>query len=412
MKNVLIVDAPPMLREFLTDKLVAEKIRVEVAEIKRDALSKMFSIFPDLIILNVEKSIDDLFEFLTKKKMDLNSKKIPVIMTGPVANKDEVVDLVQYGVIKYFTRPIKFDVFFESIGRVLRMPFSVDDTPCVLDLHLNKDIIFIEIAMGMNREKISLLKYKLSEIIEKNQLVMPKVILMLTSLSLSFVDGFNLELLFENITADNRILKKNIKVLSLDSITKEFIDGHTELHGIEVVENLSEVLNSLVEGSPASNAQDLIADTLLTVEENDTVQGSVEMRFSSDSSSAEGENAKIRIAVIDDDPAVRNMLVNTLQSVTSEISVFENGMDFVQSLSSNVYDLAVLDIYMPGMNGFQVLKTLVDQKIDLPVVVYSQMVQKEYIMQALSLGAKSYLLKPQKPESIVQKVLETLNAKK
>ena len=122
-------------------------------------------------------------------------------MCGPVLGKDEVADLAQYGVIKYFAKPIKFDIFFESIGRVLRMPFAVDDTPCILDIHLSKNIIFIEIALGLNHEKIAMLKYRLSDIIEKNHLAMPTVILMLTSLSLSFVDGYNLEYLFETVTS-------------------------------------------------------------------------------------------------------------------------------------------------------------------------------------------------------------------
>ena len=46
-----------------------------------------------------------------------------------------------------------------------------------------------------------------------------------------------------------------------------------------------------------------------------------------------------------------------------------------------------------------------------PIIVYSQAVQKEMAVQALSLGAKSYLIKPQKPEVIIQKAKELLNGK-
>ncbi len=411
MKNVLIIDAPVMLREFLTEKLSAEKVAVESADSQRDAATRMFSILPDLIILNVEKSVEDVYEFLSKKKNDVNGKKIPIIMCGPVLEKGEVAELAQYGVIKYFAKPIKFDIFFESIGRVLRMPFAVDDTPCILDIHLSKNVIFIEIALGLNHEKIAMLKYRLSDIIEKNHLAMPTIILMLTSLSLSFVDGYNLEYLFETVTSDNRILKKNIKVLSLDSITKEFIEGHTELNGIEVVENLSNVLNSLVEGNVTTGAQDVIADTLL-VPEKDESSSTIEMRFSADSESEkEKKKMSAKIAVVDSDPAVCQSLLNVLQSISNEISVFQNGTQFVQSLSQKSYDIAIMEIYLPGINGFQILKTLLDKNISLDVIVYSQITQKEYIMQTLRLGAKSYILKPQKPEVVFQKVVEILNAK-
>lgn len=411
MKNVLIIDAPAMLREFLTEKLSAEKVAVESADSKRDAIARAFSILPDIIILNIEQSLEELYEFLSKKKNDVNGKKIPIIMTGPVLEKEELSDLAQYGVIKYFAKPVKFDVFFESIGRVLRMPFVIDDTPCILDIHLSKNIIFIEIALGLNHEKIAMLKYRLSEIIEKNHLVMPTVILMLTSLSLSFVDGYNLEYLFESVTTDNRILKKNIKVLSLDSIAKEFIEGHTELNGIEVVKNISSVLNSLVEANVTSNAQNVIADTLL-VPEKDESSTSFEMRFSpADSSEDPKKKIAAKIAVIDADPAVCQSLLNVFQSISNEISVFQDGSQFIQSLSQKKYDIAVMEIYLSGINGFQILQTLIDKKIQLDVIVYSQITQKEYIMQSLRLGAKSYILKPQKPEVVFQKVVEILNAK-
>ena len=58
MKNVLIIDAPVMLREFLTEKLSAEKVAVESADSQRDAATRMFSILPDLIILNVEGAMN------------------------------------------------------------------------------------------------------------------------------------------------------------------------------------------------------------------------------------------------------------------------------------------------------------------------------------------------------------------
>ena len=75
------------------------------------------------------------------------------------------------------------------------------------------------------------------------------------------------------------------------------------------------------------------------------------------------------------------------------------------------YDLAILDILMPGLTGFDVLKFLRRQDIDVPVVVYSKAKQKEAVIQALSLGAKSYLVKPQRSEVILQKAIEVLHEK-
>lgn len=415
MKNVLVIDAPPMLREFLKEKFTEENVAVEIADSQRDALPKFLSILPELVIINIEHSVGDVLEFLEKKQADPNGKKIPIIMTGPLIEQYEVTDLVQYGVIKYFTRPIKFDIFFDSVGRVLHSAFAIDTTKCVLDLHLNHDIIFVEIAMGLNREKISLLKYKISEMIDNNKLTVPKIILMMSDLSLSYVDGLNLELLLNNITADRRVLRRNIKVLSFDKFVYDFIDGHPVYEGIQVVKELSSVLNSLIEGSSTSNVQELITDKILAAEK-DADLGSVDLHFSADnghSISGKDELAagSLKVAVIDTDLTVIKFLKQATETI-GEVSIFLSGKEFVSKVKPGEFDIAITGMYMPEVTGLDILKFLIDNRIDLPVIVYSNVVQKEVIMQTLRLGASSYLVKPQPPEVIVQKALEVINAKR
>ena len=413
MKSVLVIDAPPMMREFLTEKLSAEGVIVEIADGQRDALPKFLSVLPDLVILNVEHSVSDILEFLDKKQSDPNGKKIPVIMAGPVIDHDEVSDLVQYGVIKYFNRPIRYDLFFDSVGRVLHTSFSVDTTPCVLDMHLNKDIIFIEIAKGLNREKITLLKYKLAEIIESNNLPLPKLILMMSDLSLSYVDGLNLELLLENITADRRILRRNIKILSFDTFVSDFIEGHPIYDGIKVVQNLSDVMASLVD-TTADSIENLISDKILALSDgNGKNAGAV--RFYSDTYTADGSaetsEGHLKIAVIDSDLNVVKYLKSVLETI-GEVTVFLSPKEFIANIKPDAFDFAITGMVMPEITGLDILRFLVEKRIDLPVIVYSNVIQKEVIMQALKLGAGSYLINPQPAQVIVQKVLEIINARK
>ena len=66
---------------------------------------------------------------------------------------------------------------------------------------------------------------------------------------------------------------------------------------------------------------------------------------------------------------------------------------------------------MPGMSGFDILTKLKVTPDAPPVIVYSQATQREVVIQALSLGAKSYLVKPQKPDVIITKAIEVLHAK-
>ena len=414
MKRVLIIDAPPLFREFLKEKLSHEKVNVEIAHIKRDAFTKLVSSLPDLLIIDLSVSIREIIDFLTKKNEDPNASRIPVFMTGPIIAQDQISLLSQFNVVKYFNKPIKFDVFFESIGKLLKTGFSIDTTPCILEIHLNNDIIFIEIAQGLNREKISLLKYRISEIIEQNNITIPKIILMMTDLSLSFVDGANLEFLLDNVIADTRIQKKNIKILSLDSFTKELVRGHSQYDGIEVVTNLSNILPALIDNTESSNIADLITEKVLTPTE-DISPATVEMKFYSDSGVLDSSDKKINdnphIAIVDDDQVTRTILQNTFKQINAEISLFDSGSEFLMATNKHIFDLIILDIYMPGLSGFDILKTLHSKQYKTPIIIYSNATSKESVVQALSLGAKSYLVKPLKPEALLQKAIEVLHSR-
>jgi DNA-binding response OmpR family regulator len=403
-----------LFREFLKEKLSHEKVNVEIAHIKRDAFTKLVSSLPDLLIIDLSVSIREIIDFLTKKNEDPNASRIPVFMTGPIIAQDQISLLSQFNVVKYFNKPIKFDVFFESIGKVLKTGFSIDTTPCILEIHLNNDIIFIEIAQGLNREKISLLKYRISEIIEQNNITTPKIILMMTDLSLSFVDGANLEFLLDNVIADTRIQKKNIKILSLDSFTKELVRGHSQYDGIEVVTNLSNILPALIDNTESSNIADLITEKVLTPTE-DISPATVEMKFYSDSGVLDSSDKKINdnphIAIVDDDQVTRTILQNTFKQLNAEISLFDSGSEFLMATNKHIFDLIILDIYMPGLSGFDILKTLHSKQYKTPIIIYSNATSKESVVQALSLGAKSYLVKPLKPEALLQKAIEVLHSR-
>lgn len=435
MKNVLIIDAPPMFREFLKNKLSEEKVNVIITQEKRDALIKITSVLPDLVIIDINDfdDPDSIMELFQKIKADPNASRIPTIATGPKMDKNIIGTYAKLGIHKYFIKPIKFDIFFESIGRILHTAFSMDSTPCVLDIHRNSDIIFIEIAQGLNREKLSLLKYKLSEIIENNEIEVPKIILMMTNLELSFVDGLNLELLIDNILSNTKVHTKNVKVLSFSTFTQQLIDGHPQYDGIEVATDISQVLNYFVESSNTSRVSDLIADRILSTSDLDS-DGSIEMRFSSDATEAmseaqpeitEEKDTSVpgktqdttgssatdeTIAIIDDDQITLKLCYAGFTQAGYKVDLFSSGIDFLANMSKKRYKAIILDILMPGVSGFDTLKRLQGLANKPPIVIYSQAIRKDIVLQSLSLGAKSFIAKPQKPEVLVSKVQEILSS--
>ena len=189
MKQVLLVDASPLFNEFIRTKLGDDTLKVETAVGKKDAFQKMVIGLPDLVIVDIEKDLSDIQDFLDRKLQEPNAIKIPMILSGPQIPHNQVVTLMKYGVVKYFAKPVKFDVFFEAVSKILQTVLTFDSTPSILQCHVNGNIIFVDLAQGLNRDKITIFKYKLAEILDKNNMHEPKIVLMMSDMDLSFMDG-------------------------------------------------------------------------------------------------------------------------------------------------------------------------------------------------------------------------------
>lgn len=419
MKNVLVVDTTPILGDFLKAKFSEAKIDITFIQDKLDSIPKMISLLPDLVIIDIRDTDDKEFilDYLHKIKDDPNASRIPLIAAGPVMDRTDIAQFAKYGVQKYFVKPIKFDAFFEAVDNILQTPFFMDTTPCILDIHCNGNIIFIEIAQGLNREKISILRYKLSEMIEQSGFDSPKIIIMMSNLDLTFVDGLNLELLLNNVVANNKVQNKNVKILSFSKFTKELIEGHPEYTGIEVTTDISQILNSLIDTSTGASITDIIVDRILTTNDAEK-NGAIEMRFSVDTNTpsrsvqiAEGLDPYLKhIALIDTDSVSLDLLASTFRAKRFHVDTFSSGNAFLEAAAEKNYDLIILDILMPDIKGVETLKKLKDLPSNPIIFIYSKMMRKETIIQSLSAGAKQYFVKPQNTEVILNKAVEMLSA--
>lgn len=413
MKKVLIIDSHQLFRDFLKQKLSLDQIEVTLTQENRDSYPKMLTLLPNLVILDMGEDRVEEMAFLEKKLGDPNTASIPTIITGPSADKSSIAALAKYGVIKYFAKPIQFDVFFEAIGKVLHNPLSMDTTPSVLDLHRNNSIIFIELAVGLNREKLALLQYKLTEMIETEEIESPKILIMLTNLELTFVDGFNLEFLLDNILACPKVHTKHVKILSLSPFLKEFLEGHEAYNGIEMSNNLPKVLNSLIDTTITSSVSDLITDRILTSSYLDEDSSSVETRFFSDTNSdpealKHADGTVLNIAIIDSDLKSLAMSKTAFEGYGANVSAYNSSQSFLADYEAEKFNLVVLDVVLPDNTGLNVLAQLRREYNAPPVIVYSPPLQREWVVKILQSGAKTYIIKPQKPNVLVQKSLSLL----
>ena len=298
---------------------------------------------------------------------------------------------------------------------------EMDSTPCIIEAHVNDDIVFIEIARGINREKIDLLRFKIRELLDLYGIQKPRVLLMISDMELSFVDGSNLEFLLETVVEASGARTRNIKILARSSFVREFVAGRPEFSDIEVLSSLEFALDGLVaDAALAADAPEdkaaIITDRILRAQPSSGNE-SVTMRFEQE----KGKPARImetagdlggglEIAVVDDDFVIQELLKTTFGELKATVSTFANGRLFLDAVRSRVFDLVFLDLRMPEVDGFGVLAELHAQDLDMPIIVLSAVTQRESVVKAFQAGVKSYLVKPLKPEHILRKTLEILKA--
>jgi len=101
-----------------------------------------------------------------------------------------------------------------------------------------------------------------------------------------------------------------------------------------------------------------------------------------------------RILVIDDERSIRNTLKEIIEYEQHEVDVAENGIEGLDALGRNAYDIALLDIKMPEMDGIEVLQRINEKHPDVQVVMISGHGNVDTAVKALKLGAYDFIEKP------------------
>ena len=138
------------------------------------------------------------------------------------------------------------------------------------------------------------------------------------------------------------------------------------------------------------------------------------MRRGSESNRAQADPAGASLLVVDDIEANRELLARRLKKLGHRVSIAEDGEQALAMLGEQPFDLVLLDITMPGMDGYQVLETMKSDArySELPVVMVSAIDEAESITRCLDLGADDYLPKPFDPAVMRARVESSLARKR
>lgn len=113
---------------------------------------------------------------------------------------------------------------------------------------------------------------------------------------------------------------------------------------------------------------------------------------------------RARVLVVEDEASIRYFLTETLLEAGYAVTAVDSGEAALARLAAEAFDLALLDLHLPGIGGMNVLTALRQQAPDTTVIVLTAHASLETAVQALRQGAHDYLFKPCEPEQLRESV--------
>ena len=112
----------------------------------------------------------------------------------------------------------------------------------------------------------------------------------------------------------------------------------------------------------------------------------------------------MRILVVEDEKNLADVVASTLKKEKYLVDVSNDGEDGLYNALSGVYNLIILDVMLPGVNGFDILKQIREENIDTKVIMLTAKSELEDKLNGLTHGADDYMTKPFHIEELIARV--------
>jgi DNA-binding response OmpR family regulator len=400
-KIILVIENSDTVRSYLCSKLKSAGFEVLETRNGFEGLIKLKNTRPDLVIMEYSLPRASGVEVLEEKSKSKAVADVPVIMFTTKVDRGKIQEVAKFGLTRLFAKPLRVDTLMKAVSEVLGVEISLDTTPCNIDVHMNERVLFIELAQGLNEEKIELMGYKIREILELYGIQSPAVLVIMTAINLDVNDESKLSGFFKTILEASGASPQAIRVLTTSSYVRRFLSWNKEFAGAAIVGNLTEALDQLL-GIKVSNfveeGRRILTDDYVAPKKVEA--GEIQIHYEVDKGYS--------VAVVDDDPVTRGLVIAAFSKEGWEVVPYEDGKAFLEDLGERKFDLVFLDILMPVLDGFAVLNRLKAAGSKTPVIILSAVSQRETVVKALGFGVRSYLAKPLGAEDIQRKAAEIL----
>nr|WP_315035347.1 response regulator transcription factor [uncultured Chryseobacterium sp.] len=115
-------------------------------------------------------------------------------------------------------------------------------------------------------------------------------------------------------------------------------------------------------------------------------------------------NLKIKILYLEDDPLLGEVTADMLTRKHFSVKWATNGIDGLEAIKNENFDIVVADIMMPKLDGYTFLKTLREQGNKIPLILLSARVLTEDVLKGFEIGADDYIRKPFSIEELIARI--------
>lgn len=117
----------------------------------------------------------------------------------------------------------------------------------------------------------------------------------------------------------------------------------------------------------------------------------------------------MKILYAEDDVLMQKLIVHALVRLGYEVTTVDDGIEAIEAIDGEEFDLIILDLFMPHKSGFEVVEYIRDEKkLITPILIISRNHLSDTIQKAYTSGANDYVVKPFKPEDLIVKVTRLL----
>mgnify|MGYP003608541380 CR=1 FL=1 len=118
----------------------------------------------------------------------------------------------------------------------------------------------------------------------------------------------------------------------------------------------------------------------------------------------------MKILLLEDDYSYRVSIRDYLISLEFEVDAFENGQDALEAIFNNSYALLLMDVRVPKVSGYEIVKEVRKQDIDVPIILVTSLTDIDDLSIGYEIGCNDYIRKPFALKELKYRIFQTINS--